>query len=78
MARHENANQGYFDMGVALLEAAAQAHEIYRVLSLPEKRVLASFVLSNLSITREKVVPIYKEPFAMLAEGLPRLNELPD
>ena len=78
VAGHENANQSYFDLGVAILELAANAYENYRVRSLSEKRRLASALLSNLTVTGENVVPVYKEPFGLLAEGLSRPNWLPE
>lgn len=77
VARHENANKSYFDLGVAILELASNAYENYRVRSLSEKRRLASALLSNLTVTGENVVPVYKEPFGLLAEGLSRPNWLP-
>ncbi|MBI4422196.1 MAG: recombinase family protein, partial [Elusimicrobia bacterium] len=77
VARHENANKSYFELGVAILELATNAYENYRVRSLSEKRRLASALLSNLTVTGENVVPIYKEPFGLLAEGLARPNWLP-
>ncbi|MEK7388655.1 MAG: recombinase family protein [Elusimicrobiota bacterium] len=78
VARHENANQSYFELGVAILELATNAYENYRVRSLSEKRRLASAILSNLTVTGENVVPIYKEPFGLLAEGLSRQTWLRD
>ena len=77
VARHEGANQQYFETGLALLETAGRAYDLYRVRSLPEKRRLAAFAVSNLTITGENVVPIYKEPFGLLAEGLSCPNWLP-
>ena len=78
VARHEGANQKYFELGLALLNTAGRAYDLYRVRSLPEKRQLAGFVVSNLAINGENVVPTYKEPFGLLAKGLSHPNWLPD
>ncbi len=78
VARHEGANQKYFELGLSLLDTAGRAYDLYRVRSLSEKRLLAGFVISNLTITGENVVPVYKEPFGLLAEGLSRPNWLPE
>lgn len=77
VARHENANQQYFELGATILEVAANAYDNYRVRSLPEKRRLAGAILSNLVVDGENVVPTYKEPFGLLGEGFSRPNWLP-
>ena len=77
IAKHETANQSYFDTGIQLLTLASRAYDLYRVRSLPEKRQLLNFVVSNLRVDGETLHPIYKKPFDLLAKGLERPNWLP-
>jgi site-specific DNA recombinase len=78
IAKHESANQSYFDTGIQLLTLASRAYDLYQVRSLPEKRQLLNFVVSNLRVEGETLHPIYKKPFDLLAKGLERPNWLPD
>ncbi|MBI4064533.1 MAG: recombinase family protein [Elusimicrobia bacterium] len=78
VAQHEHANQRYFELGLELLELAHEAHSMYQVRSLPQKRQLLNFVVSNLKVEGENLIPSYKKPFDLLAQGRNRTNWLPD
>ncbi|HOX22783.1 MAG TPA: hypothetical protein PLL10_04905, partial [Elusimicrobiales bacterium] len=76
IARHESANQSYFETGTQLLELAGLAYDIYKVRSLSERRSLASFMVSNFRVEGKNLYPTYKKPFDLLAKGLLHPNLL--
>ncbi|MBI4248874.1 MAG: recombinase family protein, partial [Elusimicrobia bacterium] len=78
IAAHEKSNQGYFERGIELLRLASRAYDLYRVRNLPEKRALLNVLVSNFSVNGKNVVPTYKKPFDILAEGVACSNWLPD
>lgn len=78
IAAHEKSNQSYFEQGLELLRLSCQAYDLYRVRNLPEKRALLNVMVSNFSVVGNNIVPTYKKPFDIIAEGLVRPNPLPD
>jgi hypothetical protein len=58
------------DEGVALLTLARKAHGLFEDSSVPEKRRLLSFLLSNCTWTHGELSADYQQPFAMLAETI--------
>jgi len=67
---HQNANLKYYEMGITVLELIKNAGEIYLDPNRTpeEKRVLMSFIFENLRIKDGKIIPNYKQPFAILME----------
>jgi hypothetical protein len=65
--RHENANETYMDEGVAILELASRAAELFEKQEPREKRRLLNFVLSNSTWDGETLVPEFRQPFDMIA-----------
>lgn len=77
IAKHESANQSYFDLGIELLALARDAYDLFKVRSLPEKRQLLNLVASNLVVDGEKIWPSYRKPFDMLVKSGDCLNWRP-
>ena len=69
MATHEAADQGYMESGIALLELARRAVELYERQDGPEKRRMLQFVYSNSLWDGEELVVEWRQPFEMLAES---------
>lgn len=67
--RHENANQSYMDQGVALIELASRAAELFEKQESREKRRLLNFVLSNCTWANGELTPIFRQPFDMSADA---------
>ena len=67
IARHQNANQTYFDEGVQLLELAQQAGEMFRTQPSNQKRRLLGFVLSNCTCEGGELTATYRQPFDIVA-----------
>ena len=66
-ADHEAANQSYLDEGVALLELAARAADLFAKQPASEKRRLLDFVLSNCTWANGILTPVFRQPFDMIA-----------
>ena len=77
IAKHEMANQSYFDLGVQFLTVAERAYEEYRVRSLAGKRQILNLMASNLVVNGENICPSYKEPFDLIAKSAGHLNWRP-
>ena len=69
MAAHEAADQGYMETGIALLELAQRAVELYERQIGPEKRRLLQFVYLNSLWDGEELTVAWRQPFEMLAES---------
>ena len=61
-----NANQSYMEEGVALLELASQAEELFRVQPASEKRRLLDFVCQNSSWGGGKLEVVFRQPFDII------------
>ena len=68
LKRHSNAQTEYFELGVNVLEISKKAKELYLRASIEEKRMLLSFVFSNLLLDGEKLIVSYTLPFEILAQ----------
>ena len=69
LAKHENANINYFELGANLLELSTKAKEIYLKRHLPEdKRRLLNLIFLNLTIRDGFVFKTYKKPFQIISE----------
>ncbi len=73
--QHQNANQTYLEEGVALLELAHKAHELFQKQEPKEKRRLLDFVLSNSSWANGELSVTYRQPFDIIAEATARNDE---
>jgi DNA invertase Pin-like site-specific DNA recombinase len=75
MAAHEAADQSYKDEGMALLELASRAAQLYERQAPMERRKLLNFMVSN-SIWREgNLEVVWREPFDLLAKSLDGVRE---
>ena len=72
LERHESANQAYIDEGLALVEVANKAAELYLGRTPEQKRRLLNFVLLNSTWRGEKLEVEWREPFNLLAESAER------
>ena len=66
--KHEHANQSYMEEGVAILELAQRAAELFEKQEPREKRRLLNFVLSNSTWDGETLEPEFRQPFDMIAD----------
>ena len=64
---HREANQSYLDEGVALLELASRAADLFEQQPASEKRRLLDFVLSNCTWANGVLTPEFRQPFDMIA-----------
>ena len=64
---HETANQSYLNEGVALLELASLAADLFDKQPASEKRRLLDFVLSNCTWANGVLTPEFRQPFDMIA-----------
>jgi hypothetical protein len=69
-ARHKNADRGYLEEGVQLLELAQNAQRLFAKQEPGEKRRLLNFLLSNCTWEDGEVVASFRQPFDMLAETM--------
>ena len=68
----------YYEVGYAIHELACKAKDIYRCpkATPEEKRLLLSYVFSNLSINAYKIRPKYTLAFDFLMKWVPRCNSI--
>ncbi len=66
--RHQRADKSYLSEGVALLDLARNAQNLFAKQPPREKRRLLNFLLSNCTWEDGHVVAEFKQPFDMLAE----------
>ncbi len=64
---HTRANLEYYEQGAVILELAQDAYTQYLAQNDSEKRKLLEFVLSNCLVKGAEFVPVYRQPFDLLA-----------
>ncbi len=75
MGRHETADKAYTEEGIALLELAGMAVDLYTAQPGEEKRRLLDFMSCNSEFRNGKLVVRFKKPFDVLAESGGGQNE---
>ena len=75
LEQHEHANQSYLQEGVAILELANQAADLFAKQSASEKRRLLDFVLSNSTWGNGELTVEFRQPFDMIAVGTTDLKQ---
>ena len=71
----EQANQSYLQEGVAILELANRAAELFEKQSGSEKRRLIDFVLSNSTWGDGELIVEFRQPFDLIAVGATELKQ---
>jgi len=66
---HRQADQSYMEEGLALLELAGRAAELFEKQEPREKRPLLDFVLSNSTWADGVLTPVFRQPFDLLADA---------
>jgi site-specific DNA recombinase len=66
---HQSANQSYMEEGILLLGLAQRAHDLFQKQEPREKRRRLNFLLSNCSWKGGELIPIFRQPFDMLANA---------
>jgi len=74
LKRHSEAQTAYFELGFNVLELSKRAKEIYSRASVEEKRMLLSFVFSNLRLDKENLIVSYAKPFEILSQRVAQLK----
>ncbi|MBX9699359.1 MAG: recombinase family protein [Acetobacteraceae bacterium] len=71
-------NTQYYKLGISIHELAQRARAIYGSpkATVEERRLLLAYAFSNISVLRGKVTPEYTKAFGLLAEWMPRVNEV--
>jgi hypothetical protein len=75
LEQHQNANQSYLQEGVAILELANRAAELFEKQSASEKRRLLDFVLSNSSWGDGELTVEFRQPFDLIAVAAMELKQ---
>ena len=75
LEQHEQANQSYLQEGVAILELANRAAELFEKQSGSEKRRLLDFVLSNSTWGDGELRVKFRQPFELIALGTTELKQ---
>ena len=75
LEQHQNANQSYLQEGVAILELANRAAELFEKQSASEKRRLLDFVLSNSSWGNGELTVEFRQPFDLIAVAATELKQ---
>ncbi len=68
LEEHQDASQSYMDEGIALMELANRAADLFADQPASEKRRLLEFVLSNSFWANGELTPEFRQPFDMLAD----------
>lgn len=68
LEEHQDASQSYMDEGIALMELAQHAADLFAAQTAIEKRRLLEFVLSNSFWAHGTLTPEFRQPFDMLAD----------
>ena len=68
ITEHQRANDSYITEGIALLEFANRAGELFEKQPANEKRRLLDFVLSNCTWAGGELTPKYRQPFDIIAD----------
>ena len=71
---HQAANRTYLDEGVALLELAGRAYELFRKQEPREQRRLLDFLLSNCTWKDNQLAVTYRQPFDLIADASKNLK----
>jgi hypothetical protein len=72
---HRQANQSYMEEGLALLELAGRAADLFEKQEPREKRRLLEFVLSNSTWADGVLTPEFRQPFDLLADAAATTRE---
>ncbi len=75
LARHEGADRSYTEEGIALLELAGMALELFQSQEAPEKRRLLEFLCLNSEFHGDRIKVNWKKPFDVLAESIDAANK---
>ena len=75
LEQHEQANHSYLQEGVAILELANRAAELFEKQSGSEKRRLLDFVLSNSTWGNGELRVKFRQPFDLIALGTTELKQ---
>lgn len=67
----------YYEVGYKIHELALKAKDIYKSpkTTTDERRLLLSYIFSNLTIKQGKITPEYTKAFKFLQEWMPKVNE---
>ena len=76
MERHQLADQRYNDEGVALLELAGMAFDLYESQTASQKRRLLDFLCSNSEYRHGALSVEWRKPFDLLAESIDAANTM--
>ena len=68
--RHEAADQSYLEEGLALLEVAGRAWQLYESRNPTERRQLLNFAVSNTVWRDQNLEVVWRQPFDLLAESI--------
>ena len=68
LEEHQDASQSYMDEGIALMEPAQRAADLFAEQTAIEKRRLLEFVLPNSFWAHGTLTPEFRQPFDMLAD----------
>ena len=74
LSRHENADRAYTEEGIALLELASMALELYESQDAPEKRRLLDFLCLNTEFRGDTLVVRWKKPFDGIVQSIEAVN----
>ena len=66
LEEHQDASQSYMDEGIALMELANRAADLFAEQPASEKRRLLEFVLSNSLWANDELTPEFRQPLACL------------
>ena len=68
LGRHQQANQGYMEEGIKILELAQRLVPLYVAASSEEKQEILKFLLWNCTLKDATPTPVYRKPFSWLVE----------
>lgn len=71
---HQAANRTYLDEGVALLELAGRAYELFRKQEPREQRRLLDYLLSNCTWKDNRLAVVFRQPFDTIADAAQALQ----
>jgi site-specific DNA recombinase len=74
--QHQNANQSYLEEGVAILELANRAVELFEKQPASEKRLLLDFVVSNSTWANGELKVDFRQPFDLIAVGVTESKQM--
>ena len=70
LARHDAADRSYTEAGIALVELAGMALDLYESQSSPKQRKLLDFMVSNSEYGGGRLTVLWRKPFDLLAESI--------